>query len=427
MTVLTLGATSVKRVLLIAYHYPPVKASSGLQRTLKFSQYLQEYGWTPLVLTAHPRAYEQLSRDQLEEIPRDIVLERAFALDTGRQLAIQGHYPGWLALPDRWVSWWLGGVWSGLRMVRRYRPRVLWSTYPIATAHLIGLTLNRLTGIPWIADFRDSMTEDNYPPGQARWTLYRWIERRTAEMCRRATFTTPGAVRMYTERYPQIPVSRWVMITNGYDEENFVQAEIPKAAGVSAQGPVVLVHSGLLYPEERNPRPFFQALSELMADGRIGPRRLKIILRASGYEDDYGRILEECGITEMVSLEPAIGYKAALREMLQADGLLVFQAASCNHQIPAKIYEYLRARRPIFALTDPSGDTAGVLHRAGIHTIAPLDDKNKISEGLLGFLDLVTAGHAPIAVDADFTHYSRYALTAQLAALLDAVADEKVS
>ena len=417
----------VKRVLLIAFHYPPIMGSSGLQRTLKFSQYLGEYGWTPLILTAHPRAYKQLSRDQLADIPQHLVLERAFALDTANQLAIRGRYPGWLALPDRWASWWLGGVWSGLRMIRRHQPRVLWSTFPIATAHLIGLTLNRLTGTPWIADFRDSMTEENYPRGRTKWKLYRRIEQLTVEKCRRATFTTPGAVRMYSERYPQIPVSRWVTIANGYDEENFVQAETDKTAGVSAQGPTILVHSGLLYPEERNPRPFFQALSELTADGRIDSRRLKIILRASGYEEYYGRLLEEYGITEMVFLEPAIGYKAALREMLQADGLLVFQAANCNHQIPAKIYEYMRARRPIFALTDPSGDTAEVLHRAGIDSIVPLDDKAKIGEGLLKFLDLVNLHRAPIAVDAEIVRYSRYALTERLAALLDVVADEKVS
>ncbi len=416
-----------KRVLLIAFHYPPIMGSSGLQRTLKFSQYLEEYGWSPLVLTAHPRAYEQLSLDQLEDIPRDMVLERAFALDTAHQLSIRGHYPGWLALPDRWASWWLGGVWSGLRMIRRHRPQVLWSTFPIATAHLIGLTLNRLTGIPWIADFRDSMTEENYPHGRTKWKLYRRIEQLTVKMCRRATFTTPGAVRMYTERYPQIPISRWVTIANGYDEENFVQAETDKTASVPSQGKTVLVHSGLLYPEERNPRPFFQALSELTADGRIGSRGLKIILRASGYEEYYGCLLDEYGINEMVSLEPAIGYKAALYEMLQADGLLVFQATNCNHQIPAKIYEYLRARRPIFALTDPSGDTAGVLHQAGIDSIVPLDDKDKISEGLLKFLDLINSQRAPIAVDAEIVCYSRYALTEQLAALLDVVADENVS
>ena len=55
------------------------------------------------------------------------------------------------ALPDRWTSWFWGAVPAGLSLIRRYKPRVLWSTFPIATSHLIALTLHRLTGIAWVA------------------------------------------------------------------------------------------------------------------------------------------------------------------------------------------------------------------------------------------------------------------------------------
>jgi len=33
----------MKRILMIAFHYPPLRGSSGIQRTLKFSRYLPEY------------------------------------------------------------------------------------------------------------------------------------------------------------------------------------------------------------------------------------------------------------------------------------------------------------------------------------------------------------------------------------------------
>ena len=39
----------MKRVLMIAFHYPPASVSSGIQRTLKFSAYLPELGWEPSV------------------------------------------------------------------------------------------------------------------------------------------------------------------------------------------------------------------------------------------------------------------------------------------------------------------------------------------------------------------------------------------
>ena len=81
----------MKKVLMIAYHFPPLAGSSGIQRTLRF----------PLVLTADPRAYERTSDDLLDEVPSGLVVERAFALDTARQLSVRGRYLGWLARPDR--------------------------------------------------------------------------------------------------------------------------------------------------------------------------------------------------------------------------------------------------------------------------------------------------------------------------------------
>ncbi|HJR70339.1 MAG TPA: glycosyltransferase, partial [Gammaproteobacteria bacterium] len=144
---------------MIAFHFPPASISSGIQRTLKFSTYLPEFGWKPNVLTVHPRAYESTGSDQMGDIPQDLVVRRAFSLNAARHMTLAGRYPLFLALPDRWSSWWLGGIVSGLKMIREQRPDVLWSTYPIATAHLIALTLHRLTSIPWVADCRDSMTE----------------------------------------------------------------------------------------------------------------------------------------------------------------------------------------------------------------------------------------------------------------------------
>ncbi len=68
----------MKRVLLIAFHYPPVKGSSGLQRTLAFSRYLLEFGWRSAVLSISPRAYRAISDEQMNDIPPDCLVVRAF-------------------------------------------------------------------------------------------------------------------------------------------------------------------------------------------------------------------------------------------------------------------------------------------------------------------------------------------------------------
>jgi glycosyltransferase involved in cell wall biosynthesis len=322
-----------------------------------------------------------------------------------------------LALPDRWVSWCVGAVPAGLRLARRYRPDVIWSTYPIASAHLIGLLLHRLTGIPWIADLRDPMTDEGYPSNPLTRRAYTWIERQTLARCSVAVCTTPGAIRTYRTRFPDIPEDRFALIENGYDEENFAQAAA--AAPAQGDGPFVLVHSGVIYPSERDPEPMFAALAMLQADGTLDASTFKLVLRATGHDSYLAELIRKYGIESLVTLAPHMAYREALAEMLGAGGLLLLQASNCNHQIPAKLYEYLRARRPVLALTDPIGDTAAALRKAGIDTIAPLDDRDAIAAAIARFVPLARGGKAPLASDDAVTANSRRARTAQLARLLD--------
>ncbi len=415
----------VNRVLMIAFHFPPLHGSSGIQRTLKFSQYLPALGWQPLVLTAHPRAYERQGTDQLKDIPPEAVVHRAFALDTSRHLAVGGRYIRSMALPDRWVSWVLGGVPAGLRLIRKYRPQVIWSTYPIASAHLIGLALARLTRLPWIADMRDPMTDVDYPTNPLTRRVYRWIEDQAVRHSCAVVCTTAGAVRNYQQRYPHVPAERFLLVENGYDEENFAGASTVVPPAPVADAPFVLVHSGIIYPSERDPVELFAALADLQAAGQLVPGQLRLVLRATAHDEYLAGLIAQHGVGAFVTLAPHVPYREALAEMLTADGLLVLQAANCNHQIPAKVYEYMRARRPVLALTDPAGDTAGALLQAGIDTIAPLDNRQRIAQALVRFMAQVRAGSAPVATSAAVTGASRRARAAQLARLLDHVGAQR--
>lgn len=404
-----------KRALLVAYHFPPIRASSGIQRALAFTRYLGDYGWEPMVLTVRPGAYETVHDSQLADIPAGTLVRRACAFDARRHFAIKGSYPAWLAVPDRWATWFPGGVISGLRLVRRYRPDVIWSTFPIATAHLIAWAISRLTGIPWIADCRDPITE----PGYEHRPAHLWLERKVVQRAARISFTTPSTLRLYAERYPGIPGNRWVELPNGYDEDIFqsVGTVPPRAGG----GPVRLLHSGVIYPAERDPRTFFEAVSRLKTSGVVNAGSLRVVLRATGHDEIFRPVLARLDVADIVELAGAIPYREALREMQQADGLLVFQAANCNIQIPAKAYEYLRAGRPILAVTDAQGDTAAMLRHAGAGTIVAIDDVGAIATGLREFLAQIRDGTSPLPSEAVVSGYSRKALTARLAACFDEV------
>ena len=377
---------------MIAYHFPPLAGSSGIQRTLRFVQHLPSLGWQPLVLSADPRAYEKTSDDLMADVPPGTVVRRAFALDTARHLQLKGRYLGWMARPDRWISWKFDAIRQGLRLIDEFKPDVIWSTYPIATAHVIASALHRKTRIPWVADFRDPMAQEGYPADPLTWQSYKDIETDAAQHARLCVFTTPGAARMYQQRYPSA-ASRMVVLENGYDEESFASVApkpslLPRSDNMPGLGtrPLVMLHSGIVYPSERDPTQLFEALGQLKKAGSLSPADLRIRFRASVHDDLLQRLAQTHGAQDFIELCPAIPYREALAEMLTVDALLVMQASNCNEQSPAKIYEYLRAGKPILGLTDPEGDTAGVLRGAGLNDMARLYSVDEIVETLLVFV-----------------------------------------
>lgn len=411
----------VRRVLLVAYHFPPLGGSSGIQRTLRFAQQLPDEGWEPVVLTVHPRAYERQATDLLAELPASLRVERAFGLDTARHLAIARRYPGWMARPDRWISWRFDAVRRGMRLIRELGIDALWSTYPIATAHVIGAELQRRSGLPWIADFRDPMAQDDYPSDPLTHAHFLRIEEAVARQAAALVFTTPSATRSYAQRYPAA-APRMHTLENGYDEASFAAAEAGGTTAPLHPGCLTLLHSGIVYPSERDPSQLFAAVAALKRARPDLAARLRLRFRAAVHDDLLHRLAAQHDIAELIEVLPAVGYKAALAEMMAADALLVLQASNCNEQIPAKLYEALRCRRPVLCLSDPVGDTVGVLRSMGIHTHAPLDEPVAIERLLAGFVEAGGASAAyPLPDPAQVALASRRSRTAELARLLQRV------
>ncbi len=414
-------------VLIIAFHFPPQAGSSGLLRSLKYCRYLPEFGWHPAVLTPHPRAYETIDEKSLKSIPKDVPVIRSFAMDTKKHMGVGGRYLRYLALPDRWVSWVFGGVPTGMRAVRKHKTDVLYSTFPIMSAAVIGLWLQRFTGLPWVLDLRDPMSQNDYPHDALVRGVWSIVERACMRRVSRVIFTAEATRRMYLERYPEfLKPEMCILISNGYDEADFRDLEVPAIGPAPAGRRIRLVHSGLIYPVERDPRPMFNAVGRLKKMGRLTADRVQIVFRAPGSEDLYRKLLAERDIEDLITLEPHVPYRQALKECAEADGLLLFQAADCDMQIPAKAYEYLRIGKPILALTTHTGDTAALLCDAGGATIVNIASEDEIYEGLSSFVDALRVGTHPVPDKDKIQRYTREAQAGQLARVLDGLAGKSI-
>lgn len=410
-------AEAVKRVLMIAYHFPPIRGSSGVHRTLQFARHLPKYGWEGLVVSVSPRAYPMVADDLLEDLPPNLVVQRAFAFDSARHLSLRGRYLGLSAFPDRWVSWWPAGVLACFQLIRRYRPHALWSTYPVATAHLIGLTIRKATRLPWVADFRDPMVLQSQHASAAAHAIWRAFEKAVVRNASHCVFATNAMKSEYEDRFFNAVSPCCSVIENGYDEALFEKAERDgNESGRRHNGGVRLLHSGLLYAQGRNPTYFFEALKQVLEKRS---ESVSVTLRGSGTPQVYERIAAGIGLSAVVTVSQHIGYGQAIGEMLRADALILIQESTFNAQIPAKAYEYVRSGRPILALVDPHGDTARFLQRWDGIYYAPPDSLPSIRTALTGLLDDLASGKHPIRNEGEVNSLSRIARAAELSTLLD--------
>ncbi|MEJ2629704.1 MAG: glycosyltransferase [Acidihalobacter sp.] len=419
------------RILMVAYHFPPCGEVSGTLRTLSMVRGLRSLGWDPIILA--PRLASYMSLDNTLASPDEFGdrVFRSFAIDARQHLGVGGRYPEWLAQPDRWASWRLSAVPLGLRLIRRYRPKAIWSTYPIATAHLIAAALNRRSRLPWIADFRDPMLTGTDDIGRMTRASRERLERRVVSKADACVFVTRSAMRAYEERYGVVDHGLFEVIPNGFDEDvvgaRLARDRLGYLGATRRVGPLRLLHSGALYANGRSPEPLFRALAALRQRGEISSANLHVVLRGSGPEAvraSYVAMLEHYGIADLVELVPAFERSAALREQLSADGLLLLQGSQFNVQIPAKVYEYLAIGKPIFALTDPAGETARLLESGEGGTVADIGDAAQTEKRLLEFIREVEAGSFVPLAGGELQRHVRSAGAASLVQLLNRVVRE---
>ena len=407
---------------MIAFHFPPLVGSSGIQRTLRFAQNLPAFGWRPVILAPTAGAYESADPASIAQIPEGCDVVRVPCLDAGRHLAIAGKYPGFLALPDRWASWsWLASS-IGARACRHYGANALWSTFPIATAHRIGDRLATRTGLPWMADFRDPMVQDGYPSHPPRRQAFESIESACALHSSRMVFVSPSAQATYRTRYPNLPEDHFELIENGYDESVFVAAgdiTPPPRAGRK----LVILHSGIVYPSERDPTALMTALGRLKRAGSLRADEVVFRFRAPVHGELIMDLARQHSADDLVEVAPPVPYQQAVAEMMAADALMAMQADNCNEQIPAKVYEYVRAGRPILGLADPVGDTGKMLARLQRGPVVALESASDIEAALPGFIGrLFHQEPDEFSFSRDDSH-SRLNRTRLLAASLDRMID----
>ena len=460
----------MNNVLMIAYFFPPTAATAAM-RPLNFCRHLLGHGWAVRVLaTDHVSALPPQSVDQklIEAIPRNVqVIRVGHANPRGRLLQFRERFrrllhrdapvrvesvsesappagiasPGqrkrlsifqllatwFLEFPDLQRHWYRPAIRALAELAPHDRPDVIWATGGPWTSLLVGKNLATRWGVPFVADFRDPWIGNSLSTEMFS-KRSQVLEHSVCATASRVILNTEELRMAFCARYPEF-VHKFVTLTNGYgtDLESFY-AELREAGKVAptsqgASKSIELCHFGTVYGS-RSPVTLFQAIEELVLVGTLKPSQLRLRFVGAWDVDDVTceRLAKRLEEREMLRREPPIPHRQCLREMAQADLLLILQQ-DFPLQIPAKIYEYIVAGRPLLVLGG-EGATANLVQRHRLGRCCA-NNVQEIKRTVMAFLSGQIGLVAPDS--ADTAQFSYRALSAKLAEILSAVCRERPS
>lgn len=390
------GGPVRRKLLVIANPYPPM-ASAGTTRVVRFLRHLPDEGWEPAVLTAKASGPAA--------VPPDVRVARA-AVPWPKQLLGGGRRSTrvnrWAAVPDPYVAWVGPAVLKGREIFKRERFDAIFSSSPRASVHLVAAVLSEHADLPWLADYRDPWSTYQFRtyPTRAHRFAHARLEAWALERAAAVTAVNRPIVDDLVSRHPWL-AGRAHVLPNGFD-----RAETPEP--VTLGEGFWIVHTGRLYGREQQVSAFLEALATLPPDVKA----LFVGVDESRVRPDAERL----GLGARVRVEPLVPLPLALGYQRAADALLLVNGRR-PESMSSKVFEYLQAGRPVFAIS-PAGSAARALFdEVGGGTCVLPDDP--MSEPLAAFVAAAHAGTAPVADHAALERYELGGLTAELASILD--------
>jgi hypothetical protein len=434
------GAAGGKRVLYVAYLFPPV-GGAGVQRTTKFVKYLPQFGWHPSVLTVANPSVPLLDGCLAADVPAGTLVRRArtwepsYALKgvvaagadpaRGRSLGrlakgLVRRLAGLVLQPDPQVLWLPSALREGRRLLRGLRHEAIVATAPPFSSFLVGAALARQTGLPLVLDYRDEwLLCSAYGENRCRNPVTRRVQGVMQRRAVRAAGALVATTRRSAAALEQVRdeaggTARVACIYNGFDPDDFPPGP-PAAPGA---GRYRLAYVGTLW-NLTSVAPLVRAVEHLARTRPALVRRLELVF-AGRRTAEQQQLLEAlkplpCRVVE----HPYVDHRGAVELLAAADGLclLLSDVPGAERVVPAKLFEYVAARRPILAVA-PRGEVWDLLAPHPAARLFRPADVEGIAAHLEAELGRDQTGPAPEWAPPGFDRRSQ---AGQLAQVLDAL------
>lgn len=377
---------------MILFHYPPI-GGSGPHRNATVVRLLEERGWDPVVLTVarwpsalrDPSIPHRPSSIRVNATDPAAVLAPLRRLGAGRLASLLERT---LFFPDRTLLWAIRALPAALAASRRCD--AIYTSSPPESAHLLGALVKRLTGRPWIADFRTEWSENPgyaFPAGWVR-ALHRALEHALLRRADHILTLSPS----HTERLREIlgPAAPASTVVVGWNPAEARPPELPQV-----RTPTVVAYAGV-FSDVRRIDPFIDAVELAIDRGWLPRGSLKLTLLGSAWEAGPALARTRMAVQNLGRV-PRTRVIESLRE---ADWLLLTLDPSARRWIPNKMYEYAAAGRPILAVVPPDGDTARWVRETRTGFVIPASPVEAAARALSDLLGRWSDGHLEWTPDA---------------------------
>ena len=422
-----LSRSGESRVLMIAPYFPPVSVV-GARRPLMLVRHLPRHGWHPVVLTGRP-GLERTDPTLADAIPAGIPVVREYGRSGAARPPEAPQEPrerrrpffhwdaGYLTPLDRYLWSTPAAIRTAMRLVSEYRPRVIHVCADPWSPLLAGLSLHRRTGLPLVVDLRDpwslQASKMALRPPPTRWAV-RAIEARVLCAASKIVLNAGDSREAYVAAYRgRIPEERFTVVRNAFDLELFHDEPVVPSRTFTV---LHFGHFRRLVPGE----PLLRGFARFVAQAGLSPEmaRLKLV---GGVRDEDRRIARELGLESYLDCVPTIRYRQGLPLLRGADVLALVSLGANARVIPAKLYDYFAARRPILAITDQA-EPARLVTGAGAGLAAPPDDPDRIAAALTELRGRVLGPGRGAVAEAAVAPFTASVQAERFAAVLDEVA-----
>jgi|GEM_PF-4585323 len=373
----------MKNILILTYNFPP-DGGPAVQRVVKFIKYIANFGFRAIVLTSkHKR--ETTDETLLKDIPGDTLVYQT--LDYGN------YCPGELRnkllknffVPDKQRFWGYSALKIIDNIVRDNKIDLIFSTSPPHSVHLLASKIKNKLNLPWVADFRDEWTKNPGLVDLKYIAKNKQLEEMVFRNADHIVVCTKTAENHFNQMYSPENIS---VVMNGYDSEDFISISDYKSGITNNDECLNILYYGRLN-NLHSIDNLLQAMNELKREKHVDPNYIPIKIKVIGNNQKSQWLKKYSDIAEDVDFIDYKPHKDCLEYALSSDILLLLATGMKETEFfPAKVFEYIKLRKPILGIITKYGELSSFLETYGNSLFAIEGDIDNLKQSLLKLMIL---------------------------------------